>query len=601
MKHLLLIVFFLVILLISGCGERTTVYEQMTNEVPALKPNEALDVTTLQIVSFSFDSGNVDSPVTVRWEADGNFPEGFILAWDADNPAPMPGEHGWVAISDSDTREIQVKLNDKVSHYFRICRVKDSGCDVFSETIQVVFPDASLSEVSNTDQDVVEEQPKEATKTLAATPTMKATDMPEAVIEIKEITTDQDGVVTVKWKLVSGSAPLGFRVSWSHTNTNPTPEDESIWVKDPAARSLAIEGFGRGYEYSFSVCQATEEGCNIFSNSQRYKVPPEPTKTPTITATPAVAEDAITLTGLSQTAAGQVKLTWVATGSFPKGFKVVWSKTSAAPVFPGDSYAYVSDPSVRQAYIKDLIEGKTYYFRICRYTGSVCDLYSNTMSITLSGGGSEESTITLKSVSDAGDGAAKLVWTATGSFPNGFKIAYSSHNTTPVYPGDEWVYVSNGATRSVIIDGLTKGETYYFRVCKYLDGGCSVYSNMISYLVPGTAATKTPKPTATPDGSTISLDSVVEEGCGAVRVNWTAVGSFPLGFKVVWSDVHDAPVFPGDSYYYESSPAASTVYLDGFTEGVTYYFRVCRYDGSACNLYSNSVSFPVAVCPTPEP
>ena len=608
-KHLYLIIFGLIVLLLSGCGERTTVYEDMAEEDPQLKPGEVLDITTLQIVAFAFDSGTEESPVTVRWEADGDFSEGFILSWDTENPAPMPGEHGWVAVDDSGTREIQVKLSQKVPHYFRICRVKDGVCDVFSETIQVVFPENAFLDDDPTDD---QNEDAQVTKTIVATPTLKstatpeATELPEAVIKIKEIDTDADGNVTVTWKLVSGSAPMGFRLCWDSSNSNPTINDESRMVDDPNVTSMSIEGFGRGYTYHFSVCQVTPEGCANYSEGVSYKVPKEETKTPTKSpyATPTYSSESIMLNTLQETGTGQVKLTWSAVGSFPKGFKVVWSKTSSTPVFPGDEYAYVNDSSARQAYVSGLTAGKTYYFRVCRYTGSACDLYSNTKSITLSSGGSGDDTITLKSITDSGAGAAKLVWTASGSFPNGFKIAYSSHNTVPVYPGDEYEYASNGSTRSIIIDNLTEGETYYFRVCKYEGGSCTVYSNMKSYLVPIVTTTKTPKPTkepvptATPDASSIVLNSVVDEGCGAVRVNWTPDGSFPNGFKILWSDVNNPPVFPGDPNYLESSPSATSVYLDGYTDGVTYYFRVCRFDGGGCDVYSNVVTYTVA-CPVP--
>lgn len=592
-----------ILFLIVGCGERTTVYQVMADEETLLKPGDTLDVLSLQIVAFAFDSSDPDGAVTVRWEADGEFGEGFMLAWDPDNPAPMPGQHGWVSVTDSEVREAQVKLSERVPHFFRICRIKDGACDVFSESVQVIFPEEALSQLDEQQDNNQEEE--QATKTLPATPTTtEATLTPtpttfaNAEIEIESITTDADGIVTVTWKVLSGSAPFGFRVNWSNSTTNPTQNDTSKWVKDENARSLEIEGFGRGFEYHFSVCQALEDGgCGSITAGVTYKVPAESTKTttqtPAITATPPSDEAGITLTTLQESGSGQVYLQWSANGSFPKGFKIVWSKSSSAPVFPGDSYAYINDGSVRSAYVKELTPGEKYYFRVCRYTGSACELYSNTKSITLSGN-TEENTITLDSISDAGCGAAKLKWSATGSFPNGFKIAFSSSSTNPVYPGDDYVYVSSGSSRSVVVDGLTKGETYYFRVCKYEDGGCAFYSNKKSYTVPCTS-TKTPTPTsvptATPDSSTINLHTIDDEGCDAVRLYWTPSGDFPEGFKIVWSDVHANPVFPGDEAYYESASDATTVFLDGFELGTTYHFRICKFYEGACRVYSNAYEY----------
>ena len=606
-KQVLLALFILLVLLISGCGERTTIRQQIAIDEPGEKQGDELDVFSITIVAFAFDSSVEDSPVTVRWEAEGDFGEGFMVAWSPYNPAPMPGVDGWVPVTDSEVREIQIKLTSKEPHYFRICRVKDDACDGFSDTIQVVFPDSSEFGVDQQNSVQNEQQTTiVATPTMELTPTPEFTQIPEAQIEIDEITTSNDGIVTVSWKVVSGSAPLGFRVNWSNATKNPTEEDSSVYLQDSDTRSYAIEGFGRGYEYYFSVCQAIPDGCLATTGGITYRVPLAKTLTPTPksgekTPTPTYSADELTLTGLAEASAGQVKVNWSAEGSFPKGFKIVWSTSSNTPVYPGDSYARISDSSLRSAYVKNLTPGKTYYFRVCRYTGSTCDLYSNTRSITLSSSTVSDS-ITLTSITDAGCGAVKLIWNASGTFPNGFKIAYSSHNTTPVYPGDSYEYVSNGATRSVIIDGLIKGETYYFRVCKYDGGGCTMYSNMKQFTIPCTENTKTPTLSPTPDTSTITLNPIIDEGSGAVTVQWAASGSFPNGFKVVWSDVHTSPVFPGDSYYYASSPSTASAYLTGFTAGTTYYFRVCRYTGSTCDLYSSvqSIAIPDSV-PTKEP
>jgi hypothetical protein len=310
----------------------------------------------------------------------------------------------------------------------------------------------------------------------------------------------------------------------------------------------------------------------------------------------------LVITNVSETAKGQVSVSWTAQGNYPNGFKVVFSKDTSTPVYPGNQYVYLTNPAARNAAVTGLTEGKKYYFRVCKFNGSGCDFYSNTFSIVLSGGGSTDEKIVLNSISKVNDTKVKLDWSATGSFPKGFKIVYSSHNTSPVYPGDQYVYLSDPAARSAYVESLKAGETYYFRVCKYNGSGCDFYSNMKEYTVPGTTPTKKPTVMPTPDASSITLQPIVDAGCGSVTITWTADGSFPSGFKVVWSDTNTAPVFPGDSYYYASDPAARQTTIASLTQGSTYYFRVCRYKGSNCDVYSNAAQFTLPSCePTKEP
>ena len=57
------------------------------------------------------------------------------------------------------------------------------------------------------------------------------------------------------------------------------------------------------------------------------------------------------------------------------GYKIVKS-TSKNPVYPGNSYLYISNSNQTSATwsIKD---GQTYYFRVCQYLGGKCGTYSN--------------------------------------------------------------------------------------------------------------------------------------------------------------------------------------------------------------------------------
>jgi len=506
-----LVLGFLCVMLIAGCGQRIRIPIDPTlvQQSSAKLTEEAAAKFSLSLVSFAFNSLDPSSPVTVGWKAEGNFPEGFILTWSDDTAYPEPGLNGWAPVNDGEIREVQIMLENKTDHYFRICRVADAQCDGYSESILVEFPE--VASLDTEDQSGT----KQATKTKEIKATVSGTLTPQTAssVRITEITTDQEGTVHVNWKL-DGSAPEGFRVLWSGQDRNPTyPGSTAPLVKDPNARSLAVEGFNREIKYYFRVCVTKDDECVSYSDSWAYRVPAEVTKTPKPSATYAV------------------------------------TKTPT--------------PSIK--------------------------------------------TLSLMSISDAGDGKAKLVWSASGYFPNGFKIAYSSYNSVPVYPGDEMVYVTSGGARSAIVSGLLPSETYYFRVCDFTGSECISYSNMKTYTVPAyPTKTATIKPTKTntptPDGSTIVLNVLSDLGGGSVAVNWVPAGSFPNGYKVVWATT-GTPVYPGSDFVAIGTGITSTT-VSGLALDKTYTFRVCRFTGSGCDVYSNAqvISLPGPTdTPTPTP
>jgi hypothetical protein len=359
-------------------------------------------------------------------------------------------------------------------------------------------------------------------------------------------------------------------------------------LKSEEARSLSIEGFLPGIEYHYRVCIVADGDCLTYSNIISYLVPEAatPTPKPTKTATPTPIGGGapfLAITSLQETEAGTVKIQWQKTGSFPNGYRILWVEGTSKPTYPGSEQAVVGQESTTSAFVKNLTAGKTYTFRMCRIVSGGCDTYSEVKKITLSdGSGGGTDSLVLKSVSSYDDDAVKVEWTASGSFPNGFKVVYSSSNATPVYPGDSYKYLNDSTARNTVVNGLTQGTKYYFRVCKYVSGSCVLYSNVKTFTLPITE-TKTP----TPDVSSITLNPIVDEGSGSVTVKWIAEGSFPQGFKVVWSDVENQPTFPENDNYRVESPTDRQATIAGFESGKTYYFRVCRFLDGACDIYSN--------------
>lgn len=177
------------------------------------------------------------------------------------------------------------------------------------------------------------------------------------------------------------------------------------------------------------------------------------------------------------------------------------------------------------------------------------------------------------------DSGVSLSWNVSGlDTSHGFKLVKST-DANPVYPGDNYQYLSNGATRKYTWS-IKDGKTYHFRVCQYLENGtCGVYSNDITVKAPtsGTGAV-----------TGISLSAY-----SGNKVKWTVNGYSDQGFKVVWSK-NTNPTYPtrsGDKYdYIPESTATVSNTLEAFDGAGTYYVRVCEYLGGACGVYSNQIT-----------
>ena len=345
-------------------------------------------------------------------------------------------------------------------------------------------------------------------------------------------------------------------------------------------------------------------------------VGPTETLQPIVEEQPTATEDipaAITITGIVDSGNGKALVSWDATGDFPSGFKVVWSDVQGLPVFPGDSYVYSSDPNARSAELTGEV-GNIYYVRVCRFTGETCDVYSNLGIFAFQEGeqtpavstpdktatlaeasktpkptyvGTPAAAIKILLMKGGEDGKAYIQWSSKTNPVSGFKIVYSTSNKTPAYGTDPYFYLSSGAVREAWVDG-TQGNTYYYRVCGWNGSKCENYSETYTYKFPGTASSPTP------DASTLTVTSVTNGAPGAVQVNWSASGSFPNGYKVVFSQTNPNPTM-SDGYVYVSNEGTHTAIVDGLEPGKQYYFRVCKYYGGGCTVYSPTVTFTLAV------
>lgn len=178
------------------------------------------------------------------------------------------------------------------------------------------------------------------------------------------------------------------------------------------------------------------------------------------------------------------------------------------------------------------------------------------------------------------DDGVRLTWTVGNglSVPQGFKLV-KSESANPVYPGDEYQYLSDSGTRSYTWS-LKNGKTYHFRVCTYVDGKCAVYSNDVSATAPQKE-----------ESSSGAVNSITVSKSGDRRVSWTVDGYSSKGYKLVWSK-NSNPVYPnrdGDRYVYNDNPDNKQGEVNAFDGGGKYYIRVCEYLGGACGVYSNQI------------
>lgn len=174
-----------------------------------------------------------------------------------------------------------------------------------------------------------------------------------------------DSGVKLSWSLTNLSAAKGFKVVKS-LSANPTyGKDDYAYVSKSTSTSYKW-AITNGKTYHFRVCIYTGDGCSTYSND--------------VTVTAPLVSEAEPSGTLSLTAGSDKTVNWTMDGTAPKGFKLVWSSTTA-PAYPGSSYNYYSDQATRSGTV-DADPG-TYYVRVCMYTGSGCTNYSNEITVTI--------------------------------------------------------------------------------------------------------------------------------------------------------------------------------------------------------------------------
>ncbi len=203
---------------------------------------------------------------------------------------------------------------------------------------------------------------------------------------------------------------------------------------------------------------------------------------------------------------------------------------------------------------------------------------------------SENYSFSVTGISSPAAGKIYVTWEVIGYGAGyGFKVVRSA-DSVPVYPGNDYLYISDAGARDALWTGVPAG-TYNVRVCIYNgSGGCALYtSNYVSITVEGEGGGGGEYPS----GVSLSVTDPIADGSGKYQVtlNWATVGGeAPNGFKVCYAD-HAVPTYPADNCTYVGSGTTSFT-ISGLVPGATYHFRVGVYkiSGGGCELYSNDVA-----------
>jgi len=173
-------------------------------------------------------------------------------------------------------------------------------------------------------------------------------------------------------------------------------------------------------------------------------------------------------------------------------------------------------------------------------------------------------------------------------------VVRSTSNPNPVYPDDSYIKADGDPNASGFVDVDPPAGTVYYRVCAIASP--NRYCSNVVTLVIGSDSGSVPSASDVLSPATLVLKG--SAGSGHALLSWTIDGSAPSGFKICKSSVNKEPTYPikpGDAYQYLSDPDVRQMKDATVKAGITYYYRVCQYDGKGiCVAYSNAVAVAMA-------
>lgn len=339
--------------------------------------------------------------------------------------------------------------------------------------------------------------------------------------------------------------------------------------------SYTVKNLTPGVEYTFKVVPYVKKsGKNVLGLESNL-----------LTATPKLL--AVTIDKAESAANGSIKLTWKATADAGEDTYVIYRSTSKKSGY-GNIGSVVRQNGVGEYSFEDgnVVFGKKYYYKImCTRTladGTLMkSAYSAVKAVTLAPGAPN------LTVSASGSESLKLTWQkvkiSSGKYVDGYVI-YRCGTEKGTYKKIKTI--KSGNTTSYTDEGLTTGNTYYYKIRSYYkSGGKTIYSAFSDIAFGQVVPSK-------PVIETVSADYQT------VRITWKQITG-ASGYQVRRSDTAD-----GTYKTVKTINSGSTLtYDDGkLTTGKTYYYKVRAYvkkDGKKIYGSYSDVKYAVPVLGKP--
>lgn len=295
------------------------------------------------------------------------------------------------------------------------------------------------------------------------------------------ISVNDSNIVTISWIYLTGTDASNdettretpnFRVLMSEDNSEPIYGDTTYHIVTSGENKDTWDELEPG-TYYFRVCVFEGQTCSSYSNPVSITLDNKEEQ-------PVDQGASIDLTASQRFS--DITLDWSVSNFEDFDAIEVVTNTAPDPTYPAHS-AHQLPITARNDVWKGLQPG-TYYFRVCGIKNDRCAVYSNNASFTLKKTiAPPASTGTISVTGTATQGTVVINWIPKDiNAAKGFRVMYGS-TTDLQFPGSEFLLATDPGARSVSLNTLEVGKTYFFRVCENLGSTCGVYSNEIRLTV----------------------------------------------------------------------------------------------------------------------
>ncbi|MFA6272204.1 MAG: FecR domain-containing protein [Patescibacteria group bacterium] len=186
------------------------------------------------------------------------------------------------------------------------------------------------------------------------------------------------------------------------------------------------------------------------------------------------------------------------------------------------------------------------------------------------------------------DDGVHLAWSkSTGSTFQYYKVVRSENNANLNYPDDGYIAALRIGEESYTDKDVLENSTYYYRVCEVMTDD-QVFCSNVAHMKGKKAQEQEQEQEQ--EEYQVGIFLTGEPQTAGVLLQWEVKNmNISNGFKVVKGNSAN-PVYPGNDYKLLTENNTSS-YIWDVTDGQTYHFRICEYDGSgACLVYSNDIT-----------